>query len=265
MSAPQFKPPAKTYGGATAWGWVVIVVCCVGMLAGLVVFALRDTAVPASQIENDALFAAGGDPSRIRPLALYRGQKVTVFGDSWTSGYSADPPTLGFAHLVGSRLGASVTAVLGAGGTGYVNPGKKGVGNYLARMRALPVDPDTRLLIIQGGLNDFKDNANLAELVVQTIAVARQKFPKAQIVMVGLAPPKMSNSARRIDTVLQSAAEASNVPYISPVQEDWIAEDNVAAVIDPSTEHPSTAGHAYIADQMVRALTALAPPAPSES
>ena len=47
---------------------------------------------------------------------------MLVFGDSWTYGSAASLPTLGYAYVLGERLGWETT-VDGVRGSGYLKPG----------------------------------------------------------------------------------------------------------------------------------------------
>lgn len=187
------------------------------------------------------------------------GAKMTVFGDSWALGYSAKPDTRGFAYLTAEALGYTPN-VLGASGTGYINDGPSGVGNYLHRMETLPADLDTQLLVLQGSLNDVTGRRQAYQNAKSTIELAHTKFPSATIIVVGPAtdvlpvPPETERLARN----LRQAASESDAYFISPVTRAWLNDENFAQYMDPETMHPNTEGHAYLAQQLADAIRQLA-------
>lgn len=200
-------------------------------------------------------------PIKIDAALLSAGTKTVIFGDSWTKGTGAARPELGYAHLTGASLGWSNT-VLGAGGTGYMNPGTGGVGPFAQRLGGMPVNAEARLVIMQGSVNDqSQDLPNFAPAVEKALNAAKAKFPNAQLVVLGPAPATLpvAPNLRQIDGKLRQTAEARGIPYISPVQDFWVTESNFSEVIDRAQlNHPSTAGHAYLAEQTVKALKDLA-------
>lgn len=254
----------RKWGGAPWWGWALI---GAGAVTALVVLISAASNPPVSS--HDGLVytpsEAGVTTSEpvpspdLPPLTLPNpGDRVTFFGDSWTQGSSADRGK-GFAYVTGQALGAD-TVVLGRVGTGYVNPGQSDAGNYLARLGALPVDTTTKLLVLQGGLNDSgQSDGTYSATVTETIAAAKVKFPDASIVLVGPAPAKIDSlpSLRLIDVKLAAAAAQAGAHYISPIIGQWFTAENIGDVIDPETVHPSNAGHAMYAERLQASLRAL--------
>ncbi|MDH3009315.1 SGNH/GDSL hydrolase family protein [Gordonia alkanivorans] len=184
-------------------------------------------------------------------------QKMVVFGDAWAAGYDAKPRGKGFAYLLGPMVGARSTEVLADGGTGFVNAGRNGQGNYAARLAKLPIDPDARLVIVQGGLNDFAGSKSLFADAHKAISLAKNRFPNANIVVLGFVPKTLSKGATTMDRSISAAAEANSVHYISPIAERWITEGNIHQYIDPTTGHPNTSGHEFIARRLAGALNVL--------
>lgn len=191
------------------------------------------------------------------PIKFSMGTKTLVFGDSWTSGLYMDPETQGFTYRATDTLGLDAE-ILGGNGTGYLNAGINKLGAYGERMKKLPVS-DAKLLIIQGSVNDLgRDITDLGPAFDATIAIAKTKFPKAQIVILGPSTAQWPAQAGlyRVDDVLGERAANAGLAYISPYGESWINGDNFAAMIDPKTGHPSEAGHAYLASKLVAAMKA---------
>lgn len=194
----------------------------------------------------------------IAPLSFAAGTRTVFFGDSWTSGLFMEPETKGYAYLTAGSLGLDAE-VLGGNGTGYLNAGNN-IGSYGQRIAALPVDPGVRLLVLQGSVNDLGNRMNdLGPAFDETLKKARQKFPKAQIVVIGSSTAQwpVQPALRWDDDILGAKAAAAGIPYISPYMEGWINEENFSKMIDANTGHMSEAGHAYFASKVVAALKAL--------
>ncbi len=198
------------------------------------------------------------------PLALPDDPRMLVFGDSWTYGSAASDPTLGYAYVLGRDLGWE-TVVDGVRGSGYLKPGIDG-GSFGERIAAL--DPALRpdLVIVEGSINDRRlPAAGYREAVDAAWDDLAARFPQARVVILGPAPQVLPVEAAtaRIDDDLAALAAARGWWYISPIREAWITADNYARVIDSSDlgrDHPSTEGHAYLAERVGEALTALSAP-----
>jgi len=200
------------------------------------------------------------DAERLPRLVMPRpGEKVVFFGDSWTQGYSASPETSGYAYRVGQRLGV-VAEVKSGRGSGYVNLGADNAGTYKDRLLPLPVDPDVRLLILQGSVNDLRYWKQARPAAVEAMTLAREKFPSAQIVVLAPAPAKAEDidAVRTLSEQITSAASSLGLYVINPAARGWIDGSNIDTIIDPVTRHPSTQGHAFLADKLLEALQELA-------
>ncbi|BDV30139.1 SGNH/GDSL hydrolase family protein [Microbacterium terricola] len=233
----------------------------VAVIAVAVVAVQRPWAVPTEPLANaeDRVIAAA-------PLSLPEDATVLVFGDSWTYGSAATVPTLGYAYRLGGLLGWT-TLVDGVRGSGYLKPGIDGpaFGERIADLDPT-LDPD--LVIVQGSINDrvrypsgYEDAVNAAWDALADV------YPAASVVILGPAPqvlPVEANTAR-MDSDLAALAAARGWAYISPIHEEWITAANYADVIDTSDfgrDHPSDAGHAYLAERLAASLTALVEVAP---
>lgn len=192
------------------------------------------------------------------PLVLADDTKVLVFGDSWTYGSAATVPTDGYAYQLG-RMNGWDTTVRGVRGSGYLRPGLDGP-DFGTRISMLDPDAAYDLIVVQGSINDrllVDDTYRPAvDAAWDTLAAT---FPDAQIVVLGPAPHALPvhRGTIRIDRELASAAAARGWWYISPVAEEWITEENYLAVIDTgeiARNHPSDAGHRYLAERLTDAL-----------
>jgi lysophospholipase L1-like esterase len=198
-------------------------------------------------------------PAPPAPIAFGPGTKTLFFGDSWTFGMTAEPVTQGFAYLTAQQLQLNAT-VNGGPGTGYLNPGPAKEGTYSERLNKVPANLNPDLVVVQGSINDGNISPiDLPNAVNQFIAQLKAKFPAAQVVMVGPAPNAipMDPSVTRLDNYLGQVAANNSLNYISPVKGKWITAENVSAIIDAKTMHPTNAGHAILASKTVDALNAI--------
>lgn len=194
------------------------------------------------------------------PLVLPEHPHVLVFGDSWTYGSAASEPTLGYAYLLGDLLGGRTT-VDGVRGSGYLKPGIDGPA-FGERIAALDPSLDPDLVIIQGSINDrLQGVQGYREAVTAAWDALAVTYPDATIVVLGPAPHELpvGDATARIDQDLAALAGGRGWWYISPVQAEWITEQNYLAVIDVDlgNRHPSTDGHRYLAEKVDAALAEL--------
>ncbi|WP_292789322.1 MULTISPECIES: SGNH/GDSL hydrolase family protein [unclassified Microbacterium] len=208
--------------------------------------------------------AAAGDESIAviapAPLVLPDEPTVLVFGDSWTYGSAASDPTLGYAYVLADLLHGT-TIVDGVRGSGYLKPGIDGP-TFGDRIAALDPTLAPDLVIIQGSINDRAQGAaGYREAVTAAWDALTALYPEAAIVVLGPAPHELPVGAQtaRIDRDLAALASARGWWYISPIERDWITEDNYLAVIDVEVgrKHPSTDGHRYLAEKLAAALDEL--------
>lgn len=186
-----------------------------------------------------------------------------VLGDSWSTGYGADPDATWVQDAARKLdLDPDVDAV---NGTGYLNAAGHPEGTYLQRAEQIPTGTRARLVVLQGGSNDVsQDLSQLPAAVQSTIDVVRQRFGSTPIVILGPGLDVLPQPAAytRVDATLAAVAKRDGIPYISMLGEHWIGSDDFSAVIDPVTDHPSVAGHAYLASRFLadlrRAVPALA-------
>lgn len=194
------------------------------------------------------------------PLVLPEHPHVLVFGDSWTYGSAASDPTLGYAYLLADLLGGETT-VDGVRGSGYLKPGIDGP-TFGERIAALDPALDPDLVIIQGSINDRASGvAGYREAVTAAWDALAATYPDATIVVLGPAPHELpvGDATARIDQDLAALAGGRGWWYLSPVQDEWITDQNYLAVIDVDlgNRHPSTDGHRYLAEKVAAALADL--------
>lgn len=190
---------------------------------------------------------------------LDRGSRALFFGDSWTWGYSAEPPTAGLAYTAAADLNLDAT-VDGVPGTGFVSPGPAGEGTFAQRLTALELAAEPELVVLQGGTNDTESTPeNIAAALDATIDVVEARWPDAAVVVVGPGPRTWPTEQRilAVDAVLSETAEGLGVDYISPLGERWITEATAPTVLDQTTSHPSTAGHAHLGHELADSIREL--------
>ena len=260
----------QEYGGAPMW-------FLVGAIALIAVFGAVGVNAVLSQPSAQArpqqpvpTFSFGSDSRTEAPQARITlpaaGSATVFFGDSWTQGYAANPETSGYAYLVGQAFGWN-NAVLGVGSTGYVNPGVPGT-SYADRSAALTVDESVSLVVVQGSINDvWIDSATYPDLSLDnlpgaastTLTNLRTAYPNAQIIGLGPTPPYLPASAGvvKANDILKTVFSEAGLSYVDTT--GWITTDNISTVIDANADnHPSTDGHAYLAEQVEAALRGLA-------
>lgn len=221
------------------------------------------TPVAVAQPKATAAAATPSPEPTRAPLAMHEGSRVLFFGDSWTLGTSAEPATKGFVYLAAEALKLDAT-VVGVGGTGYLNKGPRSTGNFGDRLSQLHASLDPEIVVIQGSVNDITQPASALQAMAETtIKAFGDRFPAAQIVVVAPAPdkaPGLAPGIGNIDVMLANAAFDAGAKFISPWRDHWITDQNVSKIIDPETNHPSTAGHAILAERLVEGLRSLAAP-----
>lgn len=230
---------------------LVLAFVVVGSVVGLRAWLPAPTSPIAAADEAPAAIAAPV------PFTLPEQPRVLIFGDSWTYGSAASLPTLGYAYVIGDRLGWD-TIVDGVRGSGYLKPGLDG-GSFGERIAALDPNLHPDLVIVEGSINDrrlpadgYRDAVNAAWDALSVL------YPDATIVILGPAPQilPVEESTARIDADLADLAAERGWWYISPISQGWIDADNYTTVIDTGIgrDHPSTNGHAYLATRLAEAL-----------
>jgi lysophospholipase L1-like esterase len=237
------RPWLPVLGAALA----VAVVCMLGMW--------RPWLVPSAPVAAESVALPQSAPAA---LELPADARVLIFGDSWVYGSAATDPTLGFAYRLSEHLGW-LGVVDGVRGSGYLKPGIDG-GSYGERVAALDPALDPDLIILEGSINDRRLPATgYRDAVTAVWDALEARYPDAGIVILGPAPQVLpvEEMTARIDADLADLAAARGWWYISPIAEGWITEQNYLEVIDTGPigrDHPSDAGHAYLAERVADAL-----------
>lgn len=197
------------------------------------------------------------------PTAAAAGSAIEVpsnarayfFGDSWTEGQVARRGR-GFPYVTSELLGWTAL-VDGVGGTGYIRTRRPSTQTYPVRAAAIPRETRADIVIVEGGLNDIGGDLTLLKPAVRdTVEALQARFPGKPVVVLGPGPNSLPVPARlkQIDLLIRDECRTLGVPYISPIEREWLTGLNFRDTIDPVTHHPTTAGHAYLGGRLAVAL-----------
>lgn len=194
--------------------------------------------------------------------------RVVVIGDSLSTGFGT-----GLQHawpnLIATSPGndAEPQQIVNAAqnGSGYLNVGF--TGTTFAWQVEQEVTPEADLVLFFGSVNDLLHNpADLAPVIAEIYASARQRAPNATILVIG--PPAYSThpEARRLALrdILERAAHSAGARFIDPIAEGWLVGD-LERFVGPDGLHLSVEGNHHLRDKMeplmLEALRAKAPAA----
>jgi lysophospholipase L1-like esterase len=184
---------------------------------------------------------------------------MLVFGDSWTHGLAAMDAAHAYPQLTGALLGWDVDAN-GENGSGYLHPGEHG-GFYGTRVAELDPDLEPDVVIVQGSINDRGESLSALPRAAKAVWEAfEHTYPDADLVVLGPAPNALpvDENVAKIDEALAQLAASEGIDYISPLTEGWLTDANIDAYIDATAaNHPSNAGHAYLAERLAADLSRL--------
>ncbi|KAA1419227.1 SGNH/GDSL hydrolase family protein [Nocardioides humilatus] len=198
---------------------------------------------------------AGADPSRcagFRAAAAERselvtgsGREVLVIGDSYSVGLG-----VGADHSWPTQLPGRVR-VEGFSGSGFSSGASEcGAGTSYAERAPRALAHDVRLVVVEGGLNDF-DQPRSAIRRGFTRLVG--EFGHQRVLVVGPAPaPARADAVLRVDGLLARLSEQYGVGYLSMLDTDLpYLEDRL---------HLTEEGHRAFGDRVARALSTASRP-----
>lgn len=185
--------------------------------------------------------------------------RVAIIGDSFTRGSDMGGNSVhGWPALVAGKLceqGLNLDESVGAErGSGYVKRGS--AGTVFADQIARVVEPDDRLVVIFGSINDGSvPTDDLSAAVRSTLSGARVAAPQAELLVIG--PPWVNadppDRILRVSSIIRSESEAVDATFVDPIAERWFVGN--PELIGADRIHPNDAGHAYLADKISPLLT----------
>ncbi|GGS88313.1 hypothetical protein GCM10010156_53480 [Planobispora rosea] len=175
---------------------------------------------------------------------------VMIIGDSFTVGSGPVARWQSYAAQAARELDWQLITA-GAGGTGFVNPGRVGRTFEDSFVDELAWRPAPDLLIVSGGHND-RDTpaAEVYGAAARLLDTARQHWPATRILVIGplwmgAAPPWV----RDVRDAVAYAAGESGAVFLDPLGQDW----GPGATL-PDGVHPTLEGHGRIGRWLVTAL-----------
>lgn len=175
--------------------------------------------------------------------------KVSVVGDSYTSGSFNDPgATRTWPELVAAD-GYATFQVLAIDGTGYAtyNPH---VPYDTFVTRASDVDPEADIVIFFGSRFDVNQGSVVRHAALNAFAETRALAPDSILIVVGPLWPTAEPPIKIIEDrgALASAAAANAAIFVDPIAERWFVDD--PGLIDSDGLYATQRGQEYLATKL---------------
>lgn len=198
--------------------------------------------------------------SSIAKIVMPAEPRLLIMGDSYTEGFAAEAPREnGWAYLTAAALGFP-SVIDGVGGTGWTTgTGVDGTeaNRYSDRVARMATDGyNPNIVIVQGGQNDYRlSTQDTTDAVVSTIAQMREAWPGVQVIVIGpSAPQPLGETHTNANRAITAAAIQSQAAIINPIGRDWMTDENSPGFSHTDGSHLNTAGHRYLADQVLAYL-----------
>lgn len=191
------------------------------------------------------------DPDDTVGSAIVSGRLLFI-GASYSVGLGATAKAYSFPSLLAARYHQPFR-VDAASGTGFQNPGAFHQGTFAQRLLLDPVAPPPRIVLIQGGRDDFRYSIpDEYAAALTTIQLAQRRFAEAQVVVLGPIPGNLPLNPRllQLRDQIKRAVTVANAGFIDPIAEDWITLANVHSYAGRILGHPNDAGYAYITTRL---------------
>jgi len=169
-------------------------------------------AVSASAGDPDRCESFAADSAERAALVTGTGPETLVIGDSWSAG-------LGLTDLHDSwptRLPGRVR-VAGFSGSGFSYDASECGDVSFASRAAAVLTPTTRLVVVEGGLNDY-DRTD-AEIAAGFEGLTAALHGHRVVVVGPAAAPSRADDVRRVDGLLTTLADGAGWEYVSAY--DW--------------------------------------------
>ena len=202
-------------------------------------------------------------PSPCSPAPLPAGSRVSVVGDSYTSGLpeTGGVGPKGWPALLAQRTGWRVTTHA-LTGSGFIAPGLGKDGKTYDGPTFVDLAREvgrSDLVLVFGSLNDLQylgesgATARYQVAVGKVLASVRSKAPRVVVATTfAIGAPTRSLSEMRDRTRRLSRGRCTD--FLDPLDEGWFLDGQLIA---GDGEHPSDAGHVRLADLWLRDLTRL--------
>lgn len=189
----------------------------------------------------------------ISPPSLPRSKRFAMIGDSYCSGYTGSGPITvnldSYAPQLARILGFSDVINEGVAGSGFILAATQVYGPRIDDMVLLAPD----YLFIQGTANDFTNIATLPTVAQTVYADALTRLPNTKIVASGAFSFLSVSNSNAITAVLKTAwAAAGGDPTNFIDTTNW--PTTTAGFIGPDSNHPTLAGHKYLALRLTHEL-----------
>lgn len=238
--------------GMTSSGFALVL--CSLLVAGL------GFGIAATDESGEPVSSASVDdrPTRIALPEQEESEKVRIpeeptvllIGDSFSLGHGAEPRAKGYAFLLAERMGWQNFTVDGVGKTGFISGGEF---RYLERLKAhiRSEEPAPDVVVLQGSVNDtWIGYHDMLTAVTDTVRTIETHWPDTEIV---LTTPITYRDFAREERALHVAARSTRaVLLVDEVPHGWLPP--VSDLYIDDSWHPSTQGHARIAEGMSEAL-----------
>lgn len=221
----------------------------VALLAGAPLLHGRTEAAPPAP----AVRLAGRPAEAVQTIPAGR---LLFIGASYSIGLGATASSASYPSLLASQLHRSYS-VDAVSGTGFQNPGRNHSGTFAERLTHVRTTPAPRIVIIQGGRDDWHYPISREyAAALHTIVLAQQRFTAAQVVVLGPIPASLPVSAQveAIRGALARACTAAHAGFVDPITLHWITPANVHVFSGHIRGHPNNAGYAYITSKLQAAL-----------
>lgn len=242
-------------------GNVALVAVSVMVLLGAVGVLVQNRAVPTST----SAFV-GGAVSPLPPPSVP--VSAVIFGDEIVAGANVGTGNSPYGLVLATNLGWRVR-LFGYPGSGFTVSPKPGRDHdYLTRLQQLRGYKLGVMLIQASAADADASSSEYRRSVTAFLDAATALLPRTQLVLVGLWQPTGSPGpqARRLDRLLHDIAQVRKLPFVDPIQEQWVtgsypSSGNAAKYVSDDGFYPNEAGHAYIAQRLERDLRRVLPAA----
>jgi len=212
------------------------------------------------EFQSNATFYGVGindDPTNLTQLQEDKPLNVMIIGDSWTYPIITDSlpyaPWDGYPLALSWLTGWNVMAA-GVPGQGYLQ--KASGETYRERVirDVAPQDPD--VVIFTGSPNDHCQNCSFSdkEIAIEAgndIQLLAKAYPRALVVLCSPFTPSPSQNSE-----MKAVAQSLGIPYIDFAKINLFTQANNGQR-ELLNGHPTRAGGAYIAAELLKALAAL--------